>query len=177
MLSLGTDYDLSSPGTYTVVVVREVDFIAVLLAKPLRLKVEKGPTVTEAAGAAPPVSGPVEPGDREWSELAARAGQPAGSFRLEVVPPSVHAGGLYLVASLICIDPKAGAGGDNRHSAKTGRDPAGYTVLVRDAMGGPVPRLARAKPATRIEPPEGSHRRLDGLRRRRWRDYSGHGLV
>ena len=110
VLSLGTDYDLSSPGTYTVVVVREVDFIAVLLAKPLRLKVEKGPTVTEAAGAAPPVSGPVEPGDREWSELAARAGQPAGSFRLEVVPPSVHAGGLYLVASLICIDPKARRG-------------------------------------------------------------------
>jgi hypothetical protein len=151
VLSLSEDYDLSAPGKYTVIVVQELGNIGDLLTEPLVLKVEKGATATgvRSAAAAP---APVESKDREWSRLAATAGKKAGRFCLEVVPPSVHGGGLYLVASLICMDPKAA---NHLVLAKTGRDAASYGVLVRDAKGTPLTRLNSAKPAPRDETFEG----------------------
>jgi hypothetical protein len=163
LLRLSDDYDLSAPGKYTVIAMQwfgYTDFASAAVARPFVLNVGKRTAMQGARGftlagteRSPVPAGPTDP---EWSRLVAKAGVPAGRFLLEVVPPAIHHGGLYLVVSLICVDPKAGRLGSNYAEAAVGNDAADYRVLVRDAAGNPVQPLNQAMRAAVNRTPRAS---------------------
>ena len=94
VLPLGEDYSLSPPGTYKVIVARDVShYCDMAVAAPIFLKVEKGPAVAEiragpastAATKSGPSQMPASPKDREWLLLAAMAGETHDRFCLDAV--------------------------------------------------------------------------------------------
>ncbi len=138
---------LERPGTYTVLVTKQVEFprgAVWLVAKPL--VVERRPRVPRATGAAkdPDVVKPAVPAglnvpiDKEWISLAAKAPNVVDGLVLEAVDSPVAKGKAQLVVSLLCENVVGTLNED--YLPKFGSVAADYRILVRDSAGHPAPK-------------------------------------